>query len=233
MFEATIAEISANSDLFHIEASITVIIITIIILYQLARSIEKKFGVQKIPINENLYKIVSNNWQYLPTKWFDWLKWIIIIGGISIIGKDAPSRLVELVIIISYIAIALDSYRTSYLFAQTFFISIYYFIDSLDKSSDSIIPEDHKKSMDRLKLYLGVIGFYLTPLEYTKERRETVIVGNETIEEFKKAQSRLEKNRRTIVEARKIVNVLCAFIAIAWTYIIYILVSNIVDLYTG
>jgi hypothetical protein len=46
----------------------------------------------------------------LPSKWFDWLKWILIIGAFSIIEKKQQDSYLEYIIFLSYAAVLLDTY---------------------------------------------------------------------------------------------------------------------------
>jgi hypothetical protein len=54
-----------------------------------------------------------NNFGFLskmPSKWFDWLKCVLIIGSFSYIEQENPNSLLNIIISISYFALLFDSY---------------------------------------------------------------------------------------------------------------------------
>lgn len=46
----------------------------------------------------------------LPSKWFDWLKFVLIIGALSLLNFNYKNGIIMLIIYISYLALFLDFY---------------------------------------------------------------------------------------------------------------------------
>ena len=196
MFATVVAKISANLELFYILIGFIIIAFCVSFIYLFVYSMEKRFGVSSTTINENLREIFLNNWQYLPIKWFEWLKWVLIIGAISIIGEDTPDILLQSIILISYIAIAMDSYHTIYkLFLSLFYINIDNSLKSLYNRLDEL--EEFIKSVDELKLLAGTVELY------SKEARETIINAKVLVERVKEVKRNKQSLDKLTVDTRK------------------------------
>ncbi len=103
--------------------------------------------------------LINSNLPNFPSKWFDWLKWVLIIGAISAIEKQKPDEYLGIIIYISYAAILIDSYYYVY--------NIFYKI-CLEKEIASV---DESCNMLRETLHLpgGELGnLILEPFEYYK-----------------------------------------------------------------
>lgn len=85
--------------------------------------------------------LISANLPSFPSKWFDWLKWILIIGAISAIEKQSPDEYLGTIIYISYMAILIDSFY--YVYNILYKIYLEKEIASVDESYNKLRDTEH------------------------------------------------------------------------------------------
>jgi hypothetical protein len=61
-------------------------------------------------------KVFDNFWIKATPKWFEWLRWLLIIGVFTILSKTQENTIIEYVLGISYVAL--------FFYFQSFFFSI-------------------------------------------------------------------------------------------------------------
>lgn len=92
-----------------------------------------------------------------PSKWFDWLKWTLIIGALSVIEKQTPDNYLQFIIYVSYAAILLDAYFHIYNILKKY---VEKFNASLDETCDQT-----RSALEKMLKQKGM-GQESAPLRY-------------------------------------------------------------------
>lgn len=84
--------------------------------------------------------------QKLPLKWFDWMKFILIIGAFSVFEEKSHDQYLQIIIVISYAAILFDSYNFMYnsyndIFCRPTYAFFRYLNDNKIKQSDDLLKQ--------------------------------------------------------------------------------------------
>jgi hypothetical protein len=98
---------------------------------------------------ENFTKIGLN----ISLKWFEWLKWIILIGTISIISAETKNQIIQAMVNLSYFMIFLALFSDA-----TKFFSIVYLEKHVEKAKNWF---NNDEEMSRFFKYLSLFLYLL------------------------------------------------------------------------
>lgn len=152
----------------------------------------------------------------IPNKWFDWLKWVLIIGFFSYIQQSYSDIYLDVIIYISYLTIFIDSFNFIYNSASEFFSKP---VDAIASDIEAI-----ESDLDDAANELDIIAKRVQ--DYKDDERES------KLERMRYDQTRVKNLYRKIDETKIYLNALACILSLSLTYIIYLFIQYVLYVYT-
>lgn len=228
---------------FIILVNVLIISLNIIIYIRCAE-------LSKMSIKDYVRNITAEPILKLPLKWFDWLKFVIIIGTLSALNTTYNDKYIFIIIYISYLAMFFDFYYFIYNFANTAIHKTeadfvdrmtkdynYYIragILTLVQKEKGLISEEIEKdeSMDEIKEDIKkVISEDITQYIPTSALTKSDLIVRGVKAKFDVELSGAIELNEIHSKWKKFLKIASTFLALLFVYDFYSLINHILNLY--